>query len=134
MLCISDVSDMGLHVGDMSLLAYSPHLGDSEYNFCCIPLVIMSPYTYLITSIISNTCNLRIYMCFNVCTGMSINCCWKGGVFRYNDYRVSIGILCDKGPRYGSICREYLIDYYPIYSIWSSGALDVRYVALLSLA
>ena len=34
MLCISDVSDMGLHVGDMSLLAYSTHLGDSEYNFC----------------------------------------------------------------------------------------------------
>ena len=73
-------------------------------------------------------------MCFNACTGMSINCCWKGGVFRYNDYRVSIGILCDKGPRYGSICKEYLIDYHPIYSIWSSGALDVRYVALLSLA
>ena len=34
MLCISDVSDMGLHVGDMSLLAHSPHLGDREYNFC----------------------------------------------------------------------------------------------------
>ena len=89
-------------------------LSEWKLLFECIPLVIMSPYTCLITNIISNACNLRIYMWFNACTGMSINCCWKGGVFRCNDYRVPIGILCDKGPRYGSIGREYLIDYYPI--------------------
>ena len=40
MLCISDVSDIELHVGDMSLLAYSPYLGDSEYNFVRMKTII----------------------------------------------------------------------------------------------
>ena len=77
---------MWLHVGDMPLLAYSPPLRDIEHNFCLNETIIWmhSPGNNVT---IFSTCDLRIYMCFNACTGMSmiINCCKKGCVLRYND-------------------------------------------------